>query len=214
LADHPQPEKSINFPDLTAEVERPPSPAHLQVGQVVTADSESRYEILAKLGHGGMAEVYRARAKKPTGIELEVALKGLLDSRDDGEAERLLVAEARLGARLVHPNITRAIDLERIGGRLYLVLDYVDGVSLHTVIGAAAERKVAISPEFVCYVGAAVAEALHHANTLPGEDGQPLGIVHRDLTASNVMVTREGVPKLLDFGIGRGPVSSAAPTRT
>jgi tRNA A-37 threonylcarbamoyl transferase component Bud32 len=214
LADVPQPERSLNFPDLTAEVERPSPPAHLQVGQVFTADSGARYEIMAELGHGGMAGVYRARAKKPTGIELEVALKGHLESREGYEAENLLVAEACLGARLEHPNITRAIDLERIGGRLYLVLDYVDGVSLRTVIGAARERKAPVSPEFVCYVGAAVAEALHHANTLPGEDGQPLGIVHRDLTASNVMVTRQGVPKLLDFGIAFARLANRDRTRT
>ncbi len=152
---------------------------------------------------------------RPTGFTSEVALKGLLEGLEERQSSaRLFQYEAEVSGYLSHPNIARASDLERIQGRLYLVLEYVDGVSLRSVIHAAAERKEPMPPEFACYVCGALADALGYAHALPGRDGKPLGIVHRDVSPSNVMVTRKGIPKLLDFGIAFARVPDRDRTAT
>jgi eukaryotic-like serine/threonine-protein kinase len=187
----------------------------LQVGDVLEADSGCRYEILERLGRGGMAEVYRAQGVRPTGFTSDVALKGLLEGLEDRESSaRQFRHEAEVSGYLNHPNIARALDLERIQGRLYLVLEYVDGVSLRAVMHAMTERKTAMPPEFACYVCAAIAEALSYAHSLTGRDGNALGIIHRDVSPTNVMVTRKGIPKLLDFGIAFARVPNRDRTAT
>lgn len=187
----------------------------LEVGKAFEAGSGCRYEVLAELGQGGMAEVYRARRTNPRGFVLEVALKGIRGDLglDPGWA-RLFQSEVALSKLLNHPGIALAHDLEEIGGRPYLVLEFVDGVSARKVIQAAADRGRPTTPEFACHLGACVAEALHHAHTAPGSDGTPLGIVHRDVSATNVMVTREGIPKLLDFGVAYARLEERDRTRT
>jgi hypothetical protein len=174
----------------------------LETGRVETGSTGARYEIGRKLGRGGMADVFFARRMTAGGFGKDVALKCVTEDFEPHEAfRRMFLNEARLASHLHHHGIAEAYDLEEIGGRVYLVLEFIDGVSVRDMIRGAAARDSRIPRDCACYVTACVAEALHHAHTLCGPDDEPFGIVHRDVSGSNVMVTKTGVPKLLDFGI-------------
>ena len=182
----------------------------------------ARYEVLRSLGRGGMAEVYLARRTGVQGFAREVALKCIASHCESEETlERMFRTEALLASHLHHPGIAEAYDLLEIEGKLYLVLEYIDGVSVRTILGAGAKHTAAsgsgrrtLDRVFSCHVVASVAEALHYAHGLRGSDGEPLGIVHRDVSASNIMVTRTGIPKLLDFGIAYARMRGRERTNT
>lgn len=182
----------------------------LQIGFAGT-----RYELVRSLGRGGYAEVFLARQLGPEGFVHEVALKCILAGLDaDDSARREFLYEARLASRLRHPNIAAAHDLAVSDDRYYLALEYVDGLTVRAAMKAARAAGTRPSVGFSLHVAASVAEALHHAHALASEDGTPLGIVHRDVTAANVMVSRSGVVKLLDFGVALARLEGRERTRT
>jgi len=182
----------------------------LEVGSQAT-----RYEILRCLGTGGTAEVFLARRLGPAGFARPVALKCILAGLDEDEAtRRAFMYEAQLASKLRHPNIAEAYDLALVGDRYYLVLEYIDGVTLRAAFRAARATGRRLSEAFCCHVISSVAEALHHAHTLADEDGKPLGIIHRDVTAVNVMIARSGAVKLLDFGVALARLEGRERTRT
>src|SRR5512138_3312963 len=185
-------------------------------GEILELGAEAvRYEIVRSLGTGGTAEVFLARRLGPAGFARPVALKCILAGLDvDESTRRSFVYEARLASKLRHPNIADAYDLALVGDRYYLVLEYVDGVTVRAAIRAARAVGRRLTEAFCCHVAASVAEALYHAHTLADEDGKPLGIVHRDVTAVNVMVARSGVVKLLDFGVALARLEGRERTRT
>jgi serine/threonine-protein kinase len=185
-------------------------------GEILELGAEAgRYEIVRSLGTGGTAEVFLARRLGPAGFARPVALKCILTGLDvDESTRRAFVYEARLASKLRHPNIAEAYDLALVGDRSYLVLEYVDGVTVRAAIRAARAAGRRLTEAFCCHVAASVAEALHHAHTLADEDGKALGIVHRDVTAVNVMVARSGVVKLLDFGVALARLEGRERTRT
>lgn len=187
-----------------------------RAGDIIELGQEAvRYEIVRSLGTGGTAEVFLARRLGPAGFARPVALKCILAGLDvDESARRAFVYEARLASRLRHPNIAEAYDLGVVGDRYYLVLEYVDGVTVRAAMRAARALGRPLTEAFCCHVAASVADALHHAHALAGDDGQPLGIVHRDVTAVNVMVARSGVVKLLDFGVALARLEGRERTRT
>ncbi len=186
----------------TGDVRRVSNDQTLATGRVEMGSTGARYEIGRKLGRGGMADVFFARRITAGGFGKDVALKCVTEDFEPHEPfRRMFLNEARLASHLHHHGIAEAHDLEEIGGRVYLVLEFIDGVSVRDMIRGAAARNTRIPLECACYIAACVAEALHHAHTLRGPDSEPLGVVHRDVSGSNVMVTKTGVPKLLDFGI-------------
>src|SRR3954469_1992764 len=188
----------------------------LRPGDSVELGAEAtRYEIVRSLGTGGMAEVFLVRRLGAAGFARPVALKCILTGLDvDESTRRAFVYEAQLVSKLRHPNIAEAYDFAFVGDRYYLVLEYVDGVTVRRVLRAARAAERRLSEGFCCHVAASVAEALHHAHTLVGEDRKPLGIVHRDVTAMNVMVARSGAVKLLDFGVALARLEGRERTRT
>jgi serine/threonine-protein kinase len=109
--------------------------------------------------------------------------------------------EAALASRLHHPNIARVHGVHEVQGELYVVTEYVEGCSLDTLLTFALMREQSYSAAFTLYVGAAIASALDHAHTLRDEQGEPLGIVHRDVTTSHVRMDPRGRVKLCDFGL-------------
>ncbi len=157
------------------------------------------YRLVRRLGHGGMAEVFEARVYGASGFEKRVALKTLLsEHRGDADLERLLIEEAKLGARLQHRNVVQVHALGVEDGIYFVAMDFVDGADL----GHAMERAD-LPVELTLLVLEEVALALEHAHALRDDAGRPLGLVHRDVSPSNVLLSRAGEVKLADFGIAK-----------
>ena len=163
-----------------------------------------RYRLMYLLGEGGMAKVYRAVLSGPMGFEKDVALKRL-DPRltADERMVRSLVNEARLGGQLRHKNIVEIYEFNSVQANYYMAMEYVDGWTLDAVLATARRRGVFLPPSVVVEILSSVCKGLHFAHTLESKDGTPLNLVHRDLKPGNVIVSRDGDVKILDFGIAK-----------
>jgi serine/threonine-protein kinase len=164
-----------------------------------------RYQILHHLASGGMGHVYLTRSTGLGGFEREMVIKTLdLAATDDDSRVSMFLDEARLLASLHHQYIAPVYDVGRDDdGRYYLVMDYVRGESAEVVWERAAAHDVMLPLSFGITIVSAIASALHYAHERRGADGQPLRIVHRDVTPSNVMIGYDGAIKLIDFGIAK-----------
>jgi eukaryotic-like serine/threonine-protein kinase len=162
------------------------------------------HEIEALIGRGGMAEVFRCRVVGGPRAGSAVAVKRLLPAlaRDPAQVA-LFENEARLATWLQHPGIVEVLATGVEGGAPYIVMEYVDGRDLGRLLAACSARRIRLPLDFALHVAHAVAEALHHAHGARDGDGRPLGIVHCDISPSNVFVSRTGEVKLGDFGVAR-----------
>ncbi len=172
-----------------------------------------KYHLIAQLARGGMGDVYLAAAQGPGGFNKLLAVKELkADLSDDENYVAMFLEEARLAARLIHPNIVQTNEVGSEGNHHFMVMEYLDGRSLHRI-----EKRLGQPGSFT--VGAhlrVIADALlglHHAHELRDFDGEPLDIVHRDVSPLNVFVTFDGQVKVLDFGIAKA-VDSSLKTET
>lgn len=162
-----------------------------------------RYELLLPIAQGGMAEVWAARLHGTRGFKKFVAIKTMLaGSIDDTRLEQMFMEEAELAARIHHPNVVGTIELGEQDGMLYLVMDWVDGEPLSYVLKQAAQHGGLPLPIAVNLIGQAC-QGLHAAHELPDDDGKPLGVVHRDISPQNILVTYAGTAKVVDFGIAK-----------
>ncbi|MBM4345224.1 MAG: serine/threonine protein kinase, partial [Deltaproteobacteria bacterium] len=158
------------------------------------------------LASGGMGEVYLAEAMGAAGFSKRVVVKTLrADMANDAQLAQQLISEGRLLEALDHPNIAQILDLGQADGTIWLAMEYVDGFDLRGLLRALPLRdgRRSLSSVAVLYLVACVARALEHAQTRPGPTGQPLGVVHHDISPSNVMVRRDGHVKLVDFGVAK-----------
>jgi serine/threonine-protein kinase len=160
------------------------------------------YELLGRIAAGGMAEVFVARKTGPEGFEKRVALKRILPHLSDHPTfVHLFLEEARLAARLEHPHIVQIHDFGRDGDTYYLALQLVVGQDLQSIFRRSAETKVTVAPADAAMLLLQACEGLHHAHEL--------GIVHRDVTPANLLVSYEGMLKVADFGIAKAEASLA-----
>jgi len=161
------------------------------------------YRLVRRLGMGGMAETFVAIRRGPSGFSQRVCLKLVLPFfREDEEFVKLFQREARLAAKLRHSNIVGVIDFGEINGRSYMALELVDGVDLQVLLDAQSGEK--LSPEYVALIGHDLASALHHAHNPPREANIDGGaIIHRDISPSNVLISRHGEIMLSDFGVAK-----------
>jgi eukaryotic-like serine/threonine-protein kinase len=163
-----------------------------------------RYELISALATGGMGRIWLGRATGIGGFERKVVIKTLELPRDTTEAKEasaMFLDEARLLGLLHHQHLASVFEVGQDEGRYYMVIDYLDGHSAHDVWERATQFGAALPLDFTLTVASAVANGLHHAHTRKGLDGAPLGIVHRDVTPSNVMIGYDGAVQLIDFGI-------------
>lgn len=162
------------------------------------------YRVLEAIGAGGSARVDLAALQRAYGFERQVVLKRPLEHlRDDAEVARSLVREAALGGRLVHPNLVAVLDAGTHDGYPYLALEYVDGPSLRELMHEAQGMVRRLPLAAALSIVVAVARGLHVAHELAGDDGDRLGLVHRDVSPANVLVGKDGAVKLADFGIAK-----------
>jgi eukaryotic-like serine/threonine-protein kinase len=162
-----------------------------------------RYEVIRPLARGGMAELYLGRARGIEGFEKLVVLKCIRqDYEHEGDFIRMFLDEARLAATLSHPNIAQVFDVDRSDGRYFFAMEYVDGRDL-VAIRKAAAIEGGLALEHVLAIAVGVTAALHYAHELRDAEGRPRGVVHRDVSPSNVLVSHDGAVKLVDFGIAR-----------
>jgi eukaryotic-like serine/threonine-protein kinase len=170
----------------------------------VRGESFGHYKLLERLGEGGMAVVYRAITEGPEGFQREVVVKRIRgDLSSDSSFTTMLLAEARLCALLNHPAIVQVYELGRVNGEYFIAMELVEGHDLATLISRARAKLRHAPIGVVCFLILQVAEALGYAHTLRGPEGIPLEIVHRDVSPSNIMVTKLGAVKLVDFGVAR-----------
>jgi serine/threonine-protein kinase len=168
------------------------------------------YEILAKLAMGGMAEIFLAKGANNAGVERYVVLKRVLRHRaDDAHFVRMFLDEARLASQLQHPNIAQVYDIGKLGDSYFFTMEYVHGETVRTLLQRTHGLRRQIPLSAVLAIIAGSAAGLHHAHERKGYDGKPLGIVHRDVSPSNLMVSYEGTVKVVDFGVAKAEHRSA-----
>jgi len=164
------------------------------------------YEIEALIGRGGMAEVLRARIVEGPRAGTEVAVKRLIPALARDPAEVLRFArEASLAARLHHPALVEVLEVVLHQGEPLIVMEYLDGPDLRRLLARCNARGIRLPVDFALYAAHAVALGLEAAHGARGEDGAPLGLVHCDVSPSNIFVSRTGEVKLGDFGVARAP---------
>jgi eukaryotic-like serine/threonine-protein kinase len=159
-----------------------------------------RYDLIAQLGSGGMADVYLGVVRGPAGFNKLVVLK-VLRSRfvNDAEFLKMFLDEARLAARFNHPNVVQTFEVEEDFGRHFLVMEYLEGHPLADFDDGQGDLPLPAAVRVL----ADVLSGLHYAHGLTDLHGQPLGVVHRDVSPQNVFVTYDGPAKLLDFGVAK-----------
>ena len=170
----------------------------------VPRQSFGKYEVLARLATGGAANIFLARRSGAAGFNKLVCLKTLLPERaNDADFVRMFLDEARLAARLHHPNCVQIYDLGRVDGVYYISMEYIFGETLWNLLTTVTRLKTPLPPTHVAAIVAHVCDGLHHAHELTDEQGKALNLVHRDVSPQNVMISFEGQTKVVDFGIAK-----------
>ena len=167
-------------------------------------ESFGKYRFLAEIGYGGMSEIYLTVTQGGlAGFQKLVVLKLLRrDLAEDDDFRRMFLDEARLAARLNHPNVVQTYDVGEDNGRLYIAMEYLEGQSFERVRRLRSSAK-AFPLAMQLRMLSEVLSGLHYAHSLSDYDDSPISIVHRDVTPSNVLITYDGQVKLIDFGIAK-----------
>jgi serine/threonine protein kinase len=162
------------------------------------------YRLIQQIAVGGMAEIYLAKAKGIGGFEKFLALKVIHPNfAEDEHFIRMLVDEAKIAVQLTHANIAQIFDLGRLSETYYIAMEFVDGSDLFRVLRRASELELEMPMELGAYVALEVTSALDYAHNKKDDYGAPLGIIHRDISPQNVLLSYAGEVKLVDFGIAK-----------
>jgi serine/threonine-protein kinase len=163
-----------------------------------------RYALYGRIASGGMAAVHLGRLLGPVGFARTVAIKCLHPNyAKNREFSAMFLDEARVVARVRHPSVVQTLDVVKLHGELFLVMDYVHGESFARLLVAASRNKEPVTPQIIVPIIVSVLHGLHAAHEATDERGQPLGIVHRDVSPHNVIVGVDGVARVLDFGVAK-----------
>ena len=166
--------------------------------------ARQRYKVIKKIDSGGMAEIYLANALSVGGIEKIVAIKRVLPNlTKNTRFVNMFLDEARLSMCLTHANIVQVFDVGRADDTYFIVMEYVDGSNLRRVFQKMAERQTRMPVHYAAYLMMEVCKGLAHAHAQRDTDGQPLGIVHRDISPPNILLSKSGEVKLTDFGLAK-----------
>ena len=165
--------------------------------------SEQKYSIVEKLDAGGMAEVWKGKSSS-LGFDKLVAIKRVLPNlAKNKKFIAMFLDEARLSLYLNHANVVQTFDIGVSGETYFIVMEFVDGSNLKSILDIAQDKGVRIPQEQAAYIGIEVCKGLSHAHSRKDPQGRPLGIVHRDISPPNILLSREGEVKLVDFGLAK-----------
>ncbi len=163
-----------------------------------------RYEVISHLATGGMAQIYLARQSGLGAFERHVVLKTILRERaQDQRFVTMFLDEAKLAATLNHQNIAQVYEVDQADGAYFMAMEYVHGENARAILETTIRRGWTIPLELAVMIVSGAAAGLHHAHERKGKQGQPLNIVHRDVSPANIMVGYDGSIKVLDFGIAK-----------
>ncbi|MGD0530409.1 MAG: serine/threonine-protein kinase, partial [Polyangiaceae bacterium] len=173
-----------------------------------------RYRLIAELARGGMGIVYLALVRGPGGFNKLFVVKVLKEHMsEDPKLVFMFLEEARLAAKLNHPNVVQTIEVGSDRGQHFIAMEYLDGQSLHRIVARGRRTAVVFPQHFQLYVLMELLEGLQYAHGVTDFDGTPMRLVHRDVSPQNVLVTYDGLVKILDFGIAKA-LDSSNDTRT
>src|SRR5260221_1510781 len=168
-----------------------------------------KYELLRKIAMGGMAEIYLARVRGTAGFEKLVVIKRILPNvADEPKFVNMFLDEARFAATLQHRNIADVYEPGSDEGTPFFAMEFVHGQDARSIRIAAAQRKERVPLAVALAIVHGTASALDYAHDRTGSDGRNLGLVHRDVSPSNILVSYDGAIKLIDFGIARASITS------
>jgi eukaryotic-like serine/threonine-protein kinase len=176
-----------------------------------------RYELLGKIAQGGMAEVWLARQSGPQGFSKLAVIKQILpELAEDQKFVQMFLDEARLAALLNHPNVVHIYELgeDDQNGAAYTAMEYIDGVTLKRLAEKAAETGTHLPFELVGRIISDACAGINFAHELKNLEGQPLNMVHRDISPDNILITYSGQVKIVDFGIARAATATSDRTRS
>ena len=163
-----------------------------------------RYELLLPIAQGGMATVWAARQRGSRGFQKTVAIKTMLPSlSEDPQFEQMFLDEAALAAKIHHPNVCEILDLGEQDEVLYIVMEWIDGEALSVIHKAARKNQAQLPVRLTMRMLAQASAGLHAAHELRDENDVPLQLVHRDVSPQNILVTYDGLVKLVDFGVAK-----------
>jgi serine/threonine-protein kinase len=167
-------------------------------------DSDQKYRILEKLDSGGMAEIYRGEAESLQGFKKQVAIKRILPHLTKNQKfVAMFLDEARLSLYLNHANIVHVFDIGRSGSTYFIVMEYVDGLNLRALSESIKRQNKRLDLARSLYIMMEVCKGLGYAHDMTGPDDKPLGIVHRDVSPPNILLSKMGEIKLVDFGLAK-----------
>jgi serine/threonine protein kinase len=167
------------------------------------------YRLVHQIAVGGMAEIYLAKTRGIAGFEKYVALKMIHPNfSSDEQFIEMLIDEAKISVQLQHANIAQAFDLGRVDQVYYITMEYVDGADLYKILRRAAERGISMPVDVAAFIAKEMANGLDYAHRRRDLSGQALGIVHRDVSPQNVLISHAGEVKLVDFGIAKATMKA------
>ncbi|MEM9191840.1 MAG: protein kinase [Myxococcota bacterium] len=179
------------------------------MGEAQTPAAIGRFSIVRRIGAGGMAEVFLAKSTGAEGIEKVLVLKRVLPTfARSSKFIAMFLEEAKIATRLNHPNIVQVYVFEQVKDQFLLAMEFVDGLDLGRLISAAQRQERRLPPGISAFVIAEVAKGLDYAHKRRDESGDPLEIVHRDVSPQNVLLSYDGVVKVADFGIAKARMVS------
>lgn len=167
------------------------------------------YQLVRQVAVGGMAEIHLAKTRGIAGFEKYVALKVIHNHlSEDEKFIEMLIDEAKISVHLQHVNIAQTFDLGRVGDTYYITMEYVDGADMYKLLRTASEKDIDMPIAAAAFIAKEIANGLDYAHRRRSVDGQPLGIVHRDISPQNVLVSYAGEVKLVDFGIAKATMKA------
>ena len=183
-----------------------PAPEPVKVEEEEPSDGTKfgQYVLIEKIATGGMAEVWKARMRGVEGFQKTVAIKKILPHLSDNQDFiEMFVDEAKLAAQLNHNNIIHIYDLGKIQNSYYIAMEYIDGFDLKTILRQGQERDNPLNVELALFIASKIAAALDYAHRKRDFEEKEMGLVHRDVSPQNVLISQEGDIKLCDFGIAK-----------